>query len=55
MDLTYATAQGQTIWEYAPRSRAAEDYAALVASLRDDVNRRDEVSTGQDEKTQAVL
>lgn len=31
LDLTYAAAQGQTIWEYAPRSRAAEDYAALVA------------------------
>jgi len=55
MDLTYATAQGQTIWEYAPRSRAAEDYAGLVASIRDAVNRSDEVSAGQDEKTQAVL
>jgi cellulose biosynthesis protein BcsQ len=35
LDLTYAAAQGQTIWEYAPRSRAAEDYATLVATLRE--------------------
>lgn len=30
IDLTYATAAHQTIWEYAPKSRAAEDYTALV-------------------------
>ncbi len=30
LDLTYATANRQTIWEYAPRSRAAEDFDALV-------------------------
>jgi chromosome partitioning protein len=30
LDLTYAAAARQTIWEYAPRSRGAEDYAALV-------------------------
>lgn len=30
IDLTYAAAARQTIWEYAPRSRAAEDYDALV-------------------------
>ena len=33
IDLTYASAAHCTIWEYAPRSRAAEDYAALLASL----------------------
>ena len=33
LDLTYATAAGQTIWEYAPKSRAADDYSALVAAL----------------------
>ena len=33
IDLTYAAAAHQTIWEYAPRSRAAEDYAALVRFL----------------------
>ena len=30
IDLTYAAAAHQTIWEYAPRSRAAEDYGALL-------------------------
>ena len=30
IDLTYAAAARQTIWEYAPRSRAAEDYGALA-------------------------
>lgn len=30
IDLTYAITARQTIWEYAPRSRAAEDYAAFV-------------------------
>jgi chromosome partitioning protein len=33
LDLTYATAAHQTIWEYAPKSRAAEDYSRLVAWL----------------------
>jgi cellulose biosynthesis protein BcsQ len=30
IDLTYASAAHQTIWEYAPKSRAAEDYRALL-------------------------
>jgi chromosome partitioning protein len=30
IDVTYAIAEQQTIWEYAPRSRAAEDYDAFV-------------------------
>lgn len=30
IDVTYALAQRQTLWEYAPRSRAAEDYEAFV-------------------------
>jgi len=30
LDLTYAMASHQTIWEYAPSSRAAADYAAFV-------------------------
>ena len=33
IDLTYAAAAQQTIWEYAPASRAAEDYAALLDHL----------------------
>jgi chromosome partitioning protein len=34
IDLTYAAARRQTIWEHAPASRAAEDYAALVEFIR---------------------
>jgi chromosome partitioning protein len=30
IDVTYAITQRQTIWEYAPRSRGAEDYDAFV-------------------------
>jgi len=30
IDLNYATAQQQTIWEYSPRSRSAEDYTRFV-------------------------
>jgi chromosome partitioning protein len=30
IDVTYALTQQQTIWEYAPRSRAADDYTAFV-------------------------
>lgn len=30
IDVTYALTQRQTIWEYAPRSRAAEDFDAFV-------------------------
>jgi len=30
IDLNYATASHQTIWEYAPRSRAADDYTSLI-------------------------
>jgi len=30
LDLTYASASHQTIWEYAPRSNAAEDFDAFV-------------------------
>lgn len=33
IDLTYAAAAHQTIWEYAPSSRAAEDYGALLDHL----------------------
>jgi chromosome partitioning protein len=36
IDVTYATTQRQTIWEYAPRSRAAEDYDAFVQFVRKD-------------------
>lgn len=55
IDLTYALAQQQTIWEYAPKSRAAEDYAAFVHSVAD---RSALEAGGYDhavEKTQTVL
>jgi len=34
IDVTYALTQRQTIWEYAPRSRAAEDFDAFVEFVR---------------------
>lgn len=35
IDVTYALTAHQTIWEYAPRSRAAEDYGAFVRFVLD--------------------
>jgi chromosome partitioning protein len=55
LDLTYATAQGQTIWEYAPRSRAAEDYTAFVRHVHDALAPKDATTNAQVEKTEAVL
>jgi chromosome partitioning protein len=37
IDVTYAITQRQTIWEYAPRSRAAEDYDAFVRFVAEGV------------------
>lgn len=36
LDLTYANANQQTIWEYAPRSRGAEDYASFTSFVGGD-------------------
>lgn len=33
IDLTYAMAAGKSIWEYAPHSRGATDYTALLAAV----------------------
>lgn len=33
IDLTYAMAAGQSIWDYAPQSRGASDYAALLEAV----------------------
>jgi chromosome partitioning protein len=33
IDLTYAAASGQSIWEYAPHSRGAADYTALLERI----------------------
>ena len=59
IDVTYALTQRQTIWEYAPRSRAAEDYSAFVRFVAGESgpDRRD-ASTNHDaavEKSQTVL
>src|SRR5690242_4356612 len=35
IDLNYAMASHQTIWEYAPKSRAAEDYNELIGFITD--------------------
>jgi chromosome partitioning protein len=57
LDLTYATAAGQTIWEYAPRSRAADDYAELVASIGRGagIERKGTPLHGEIAKTETVL
>jgi chromosome partitioning protein len=59
IDVTYALAQRQTIWEYAPRSRAAEDYDAFVRFVRGDRAEDAPVErTGRDakvEKSQTVV
>lgn len=55
LDLTYAAAARQTIWEYAPRSRAAEDYAALARFIDPGIAQAaEEVRTDGEENT-AVL
>jgi chromosome partitioning protein len=53
IDVTYAIAQRQTIWEYAPRSRAAEDYDAFVAFVAGQPGARAAGSVAQPEKHQA--
>jgi chromosome partitioning protein len=55
LDLTYATAAGQTIWEYAPRSRAAADYTALVERTIAAVSGAEGTDHGQVEETQAIV
>lgn len=54
IDLTYAITQRQTIWEYAPKSRAAEDYDAFVGFVRerDTADARTIERDGQTEKAQ---
>ncbi len=52
IDLNYATAQNQTIWEYAPRSRAAEDFSRFVDFVR---SRESANNHAAQEKVQTVL
>jgi len=51
IDLNYATAQRQTIWEYAPRSRAAEDYTRFL----DFVDRPEEAAHGVKEEIKTAV
>ena len=51
IDLNYATAQHQTIWEYAPRGRGAEDYDRFVEFV---INRETQ-KHAVEEKSEAVL
>jgi chromosome partitioning protein len=55
IDLTYAAAAQQTIWEYAPRSRAAEDYDALVRFIDPDVHAYEGDRDTDGEENTAVL
>jgi chromosome partitioning protein len=55
LDLTYATAAGQTIWEYAPRSRGAADYAALINHTFGTSSGAEATTHGQSQETQAVV
>jgi chromosome partitioning protein len=54
IDVTYALTQRQTIWEYAPRSRAAEDYDAFVEFVAGPGTHADAAET-QHETRQASL
>jgi cellulose biosynthesis protein BcsQ len=58
IDVTYAITQRQTIWEYAPRSRAADDYDAFVRFVKEAVGDAEDGRTGRDptiEKGQALV
>jgi hypothetical protein len=57
IDVTYAITQRQTIWEYAPRSRAAEDYDAFVEFVggAEDTSPEHTERDAKIEKTQTVV
>lgn len=55
IDVTYAIAQRQTIWEYAPRSRAAEDYDAFVGFVASTIGTGAERQAAQSQGQQAIL
>ncbi len=52
IDLNYANARNQTIWEYAPRSHAAEDYSRFVDFI---TNRESEGRHAVEEKVQTLI
>ena len=56
IDVTYAFTTRQTIWEYAPASRAAEDYDAFVRFVAGDIDeaaveRSDEIEKAEKDQT----
>lgn len=53
IDLVYAAAAHQTIWEYAPGSRAAEDYAAVLRRIDPTPERLS--SHGQETEASSVI
>lgn len=55
IDLTYATAAGQSIWEYAPSSRAAADYTAFIERITGAADAAGDTTYGQIEKAETVL
>ncbi len=55
IDVTYALTERQTIWEYAPRSRAAEDYSAFVRYIAGGRTRERAVTHVEAEKTTTVV
>ncbi len=56
IDVTYAITQRQTIWEYAPKSRAAEDYDAFVEFVRGgDTTREHADRDAKNQKIQTVV
>ena len=56
IDVTYAITQRQTIWEYAPRSRATDDYDAFVHFVQgDNGNSEHPDRDAKIEKVQTIL
>lgn len=55
IDVTYAIAQRQTIWEYAPRSRAAEDYDDFVAFVAGRTGAGADQTVAPPEKHEAIV
>jgi chromosome partitioning protein len=55
IDVTYALAQRQTVWEYAPKSRAAEDFDALIGFVTGGTARDERTGDAAGEASQAVV
>jgi chromosome partitioning protein len=54
IDLTYAAAARQTIWEYAGKSRAAEDYTALMEFMDPALRREEGLDDGDREEASVI-